>query len=157
MKLTAIIGLMAVMVILTVSVSCVSDQDSNQGVQEGETATEDSRETGSEPTENNLADPTGETEEDVSMADLNKGLRVWLNAGCTACHQIGDDPGSNIGPNLTDVGDKFTRDELIRWLRNPLDVDPEATMPAQTLSDEDLEYLARYLSLISTDTPSAED
>lgn len=157
MKLTTIIGLMAVIVILTVSVSCTSDQGSKQGVQEGETATGDSLETGSEPTENNPVDPNGETEEDVSMADLNKGLRVWFSAGCTACHQIGDDPGSNYGPNLTDVGDKFTRDELIRWLRNPRDVDPEATMPAQTMSDEDLDYLARYLSLISTDTPTAED
>lgn len=157
MKLTTIIGLMAVVVILTISVSCVSDQGPKQEVQDGETATEDTQETGSDSTENDLVDPTGETEEDISMEDLNKGLNVWFNAGCTACHQIGDDPGSNYGPNLTDVGDKFTREELIRWLRNPQDVDPEATMPPQTMSDEDLDYLASYLSLISTDTPSAED
>lgn len=157
MKLTAIIGLIAVIVIFTVTVSCISDKGSNQGGQKGETATEDSQETSSDSTEHNPVDPTGETEADVTMSDMNKGLKVWLNASCTACHQIGDDPASDYGPNLTDVGDRFTRDELIRWIRNPRDVDQEATMPAQTMSDEDLEYLAMYLSLISTDTPSGQD
>jgi cytochrome c551 len=87
------------------------------------------------------------------LADISHGLRVWLNSGCTQCHRIGDDSGGERGPALTDVGDRYTREQLVQYIRNPQSVNPDSTMPPQELSDEDLEYLARYLSTLSSDTP----
>ncbi len=95
--------------------------------------------------------------ETISMSDMSRGLRVWLNSGCTNCHRIGDDPGGDTGPSLTGVGDRYTKEELKAWIRNPQAVDPNASMPAQDLADEDLEYLARYLSLLSSDTSLYEE
>jgi cytochrome c553 len=88
----------------------------------------------------------------ISIADMAKGLDVWKNSGCTRCHTIGDDPGGTSAPSLTGIGDRMTKAELMAWIRNPQAVRPDAHMPAQNISDEDLEYLARYLSLLSSDT-----
>lgn len=93
--------------------------------------------------------------EDNPLTALSRGVEVWMDAGCRQCHRIGDDPGGDAGPALTDVGDRFTKEELMEWIRNPQAVDPDATMPSQDLDEENLEYLARYLSMLSSDTPQA--
>ena len=98
------------------------------------------------------ADDPGTPGDVISIADMSKGLTIWKNSGCTRCHSIGDDPGGSSAPSLTGIGDRMTRDELKAWIRNPQSVRPDASMPAQDISDEDLEYLARYLSLLSSDT-----
>ena len=94
----------------------------------------------------------GDTEPQVSLADVQKGLKAWSNSGCTNCHRIGDDPGGDMGPALTDIGDRFTYQQLVTWIRNPQSVKPDSRMPAQDLSDEDLDCLAKYLSMLSSDT-----
>jgi mono/diheme cytochrome c family protein len=93
------------------------------------------------------------SEATVSLTDVNKGLRVWLQSGCTSCHKIGDDPGGTSGPELTSIGERMAVGQLLSYIRNPQSVNPNAQMPAQTLSDEDLQYLARYLSILSSNRP----
>ncbi len=95
---------------------------------------------------------SGEPGETISLGDIMSGTQVWLSARCTECHTIGDDPGGNTGPELTGIGDRFTKDELKAWISNPQAVRPDADMPAQTLPEDDLEFLARYLSTLSSDT-----
>lgn len=58
--------------------------------------------------------------------DAERGRNVLLNhpAGqCTACHKIADGAGSNVGPNLKDIGAKRDRLYLLQGL-----VDPQAVV-----------------------------
>ncbi len=58
--------------------------------------------------------------------DAKRGRAVLLNhpAGqCTACHKIADGAGSNVGPNLKDIGAKKDRLYLLQSL-----VDPQAVV-----------------------------
>jgi len=45
------------------------------------------------------------------------GERLYLGAGCTACHTIGK--GTLVGPDLIDVGTRRDPDWLRRWLADP--------------------------------------
>jgi len=143
----------SILIILTLVslISCTNGQDADNEFN-------GDRDTGQGGTGSGISgNSAGESgpSESLSLTDINHGLRVWLNSGCTQCHHIGDDSGGDTGPALTDVGDRFTREELVRWIRNPQSVNPDSTMPPQELSDEDLEYLARYLSTLSSDSPGA--
>jgi len=91
-----------------------------------------------------------ETEE-VSLRDVGRGLQVWKAQNCTTCHRIGDDPGGETAPNLTGVGDRYTKNQLKDLLRDPKSQNPDAKMPPQAMPEEDLEYLARYLSVLSSE------
>ncbi len=54
--------------------------------------------------------------------DAGRGKSVLLNhpAGqCTACHKIADGQGSNVGPNLKDIGAKKDRLYILEGLVNP--------------------------------------
>jgi len=105
----------------------------------------------------NFSGSTNDPGETITMTDISRGLQVWSSGRCTECHTIGDDPGGNTGPALTGIGDRYTVDELKAWIANPQAVNPAAEMPAQNLSAEDLEYLARYLSTLSSDTAFESD
>lgn len=139
------------LVIITL-VSCTNGQSSGTDNPDGETSPRENQ-TAVTATGTDGTTGTGNgAGESVSLTDMNKGLNVWLNAGCTGCHRIGDDPGGDFGPALTGVGDKYTIVDLKTLIRDPQSVNPDAGMPAQELSDEDLEYLAKYLSVLSSDT-----
>src|SRR5690606_37954823 len=54
--------------------------------------------------------------------DASRGKSVLLNhaAGqCTACHKIADGKGSNVGPNLKEIGAKKDRRYILECLVNP--------------------------------------
>jgi nitric oxide reductase subunit C len=52
-----------------------------------------------------------------------------------ACHSVGG-TGGNIGPALEGVGNRYTDDELDRWLADPASVKPGTTMPNLGLADD---------------------
>lgn len=101
-------------------------------------------------------DSAGKPEDVVTLTDISRGLQVWKAADCTQCHRIGDDPGGDKGPALTGIGDRLTREQLRALIRDPRSVNPNATMPAHNMSDEDLDYLTRYLSVLSSDTAAKQ-
>jgi mono/diheme cytochrome c family protein len=103
------------------------------------------------------ADAQNGPEDIVSLSDVSKGLTVWKNSGCTNCHTIGDDPGGSTGPSLTGIGDKYTVEQLKVLITDPRSIDPQAQMPSQNVAGENLDYLAKYLSVLSTDVPDEED
>ncbi len=85
-----------------------------------------------------------------------RGRTLFRQQGCGACHSIrGNVARSRVGPDLTHVGSRHSiaagrlpndRLSLVRWLRDPKGLKPEALMPSfAMLSDEDLESLAAYL------------
>jgi len=144
MRTNAVVILILVFLI---NLSCAG----NSGENGGQPAGEDNGNVSDTGESGVGSDPPGET---VSIADLSRGLQVWQaeTTQCRTCHRIGDDPGGNSGPALTGIGDRYTRDEIKTWIQNPQEMNPDTTMPPQELSDEDLEYLARYLSMLSSDT-----
>lgn len=66
---------------------------------------------------------------------------------CVKCHIIDGDGGTE-GPNLSRAGAKHDLDSLIRRIRDPTEVDPDATMPAfeAELDANELRAVAEYLA-----------
>nr|MDH4408463.1 c-type cytochrome [Verrucomicrobiales bacterium] len=71
------------------------------------------------------ADPLAPFRLTLEGGDPVRGKSVLLNhpAGqCTACHKIADGTGSNVGPNLKDIGKKKDRLYLLQSLVDPQSV-----------------------------------
>jgi putative heme-binding domain-containing protein len=50
--------------------------------------------------------------------DAKRGKVIWHEAQCAACHRMGGE-GGDIGPDLTAVGLRFSRIDLLRSLTEP--------------------------------------
>ncbi len=75
-----------------------------------------------------------------------KGARLFASLGCTACHRIGN-VGGTVGPDLTKVGGRRTKEWIEQQIRDPKSHNPKSIMPSfSQLSDEDNDSLAEYLS-----------
>lgn len=75
-------------------------------------------------------------------ASESRGLRLVDTLGCFGCHQIEGRAGHRVGPDLSNIAAKRrTRDDLIRFIRNPGDV----AMPPYDLPDLDLRELADFV------------
>ena len=75
---------------------------------------------------------------------VERGQAAFKNNGCYGCHMIGK-AGTPIGPDLSQVGSKYSPDYLARWLRDPALQRPSAHMPALELTEDDMKALAAYL------------
>lgn len=83
------------------------------------------------------------------------GQQVFLSTTCVMCHAVnGTTAGSNIGPNLTHVGSRNTiaaatlantREHLLRWVADSQQFKPGNKMPANNLSEQDLQAVVDYL------------
>ncbi len=83
---------------------------------------------------------------------------------CSTCHSLavvrgGETQliGGDIGPELTKVGSKVTKDWLVFWLRNPQAYLSHALMPRYGWSDEDLYKVTRYVMDRLTDPDLLKD
>ena len=91
--------------------------------------------------------------------DPQRGAQLIDKFNCGSCHAI---PGVRaadgmVGPPL----DAFSRrtyiagelpnnlDNLVRWLRNPPDVEPNTAMPAVGLTEDEARDIAAYLYTLS--------
>jgi mono/diheme cytochrome c family protein len=63
---------------------------------------------------------------------------------CQSCHTIGG-PGSYVGPDLSNSGNRLTPAWIETWLRNPQDLQPAAIEPRRNLTDEEIRALTAYL------------
>lgn len=70
---------------------------------------------------------------------------------CVACHAI-DGRGGTVGPALDGVGDRFNREYLETWLRDPNSVRPGTRMPRLPLADAQIDELSTYLSTLRAPT-----
>jgi cytochrome c oxidase subunit II len=85
------------------------------------------------------------TASSVAQEPVEAGRKSFMESGCYGCHIVGK-VGTPIGPDLSHVGAKYSKDYLQRWLRDPSAQRPSAHMPALELTDEQVRALANYLS-----------
>jgi cytochrome c1 len=84
-----------------------------------------------------------------------RGKALVSAYGCVACHQI---PGvaaatGLVGPSLKGVSRRTylagrlsnTPQNMVRWIRNPQQVDPETAMPEMNVTEQDANDLAQFL------------
>jgi cytochrome c oxidase subunit 2 len=87
--------------------------------------------------------------------ELSRGRELFFSAACHNCHAIrGTAADGRIGPDLTHMGSRLTigaatvpntRENLIRWIRDPHIDKPRNLMPHSTLPLEDIAAIAAYL------------
>jgi mono/diheme cytochrome c family protein len=91
----------------------------------------------------------------VIAGDAHRGKRILAQYACQSCHRIPGVTGSEV-----DVGRPLdglvkrrvivgmlpnTQDNLIRWIRNPQAIDPDAAMPNMGVSERDALDISAYL------------
>ena len=91
----------------------------------------------------------------VEGGDAERGRAAIERFGCVACHTIPGVPsyGANVGPPLVHIAERgylagvlpTSPDNLVRWLRDPVGVDPRPAMPNLGLSPADAADIAAYL------------
>lgn len=94
------------------------------------------------------------SEEAVLSADTAvSGEEIFTRGKCSRCHTLGR--GRFVGPDLLGVGERYSRDEIVKWARNPELVYGERKkkplnegyppMPPMNLSEERARLVADYL------------
>ena len=82
----------------------------------------------------------------TSSGTVNPGEIVFKAQGCSACHTI-NGIGGKIGPDLTHVGSRRSKEWIEAQIENPKSHDPDSIMPSfAALPEKDIEDLADYLS-----------
>jgi len=82
----------------------------------------------------------------ASQASQDPGAAIFRAQGCSACHRI-NGLGGTIGPDLTRVGRRRTKEWIEDQIRTPKAHNPNSIMPSfARLPDKDVEDLAGYLS-----------
>jgi mono/diheme cytochrome c family protein len=75
-----------------------------------------------------------------------QGKQIFQREKCVDCHTI-NGKGGAVGPNLTNVGNRRSREYIIEQLKNPKSHNPDTAMPSfSRLPDQDLKDLVDYLS-----------
>ena len=87
--------------------------------------------------------------------DPARGKVALTQHACHACHQIPGVTGPEVyvGPVLEGLAGRrmiarslpSTPDNLVRWIRNPQEVDPHTAMPALGVSEVDARDMVAYL------------
>ncbi len=88
----------------------------------------------------------------ASMTDATTqqaAASLYGQSFCASCHAVqnaaGNLVGGDMGPELTKVGSKVKTDWLARWLRDPLEYDPDTRMPHYRFNDKEIALLAGFL------------
>lgn len=89
----------------------------------------------------------------VSAQVLSSGEEIFMQGKCVRCHTLGR--GRFVGPDLLGVGERYSRDDLIRWARDPESIyaekkkkpinDGYPPMPPMNVSESDAQKVADYL------------
>ncbi len=91
----------------------------------------------------------------VAGGNAERGRAAIQGHGCLACHTIPGIPGpdSNVGPPLNGIAKRAyiagvlanIPESMVRWLRDPLEVDPRTAMPGTGLTEAEAKDIAAYL------------
>lgn len=96
------------------------------------------------PAEPDLAPAPITTASATSGENPMDSAPAMVGTVCTACHSIGG-VGGNIGPALDGVANRYTSQELDRWLADPASVKPGTAMPNLGLADDVRSDLVSWL------------
>jgi mono/diheme cytochrome c family protein len=93
-----------------------------------------------------------------ARGDVRAGRHAIDQYLCATCHRIPGVPGADatVGPNLAGVGTRAyiggtlpnTRDNMMRWLRDPQQVKPGTAMPNLHIREHDVADLAAFLETL---------
>ncbi len=77
----------------------------------------------------------------------SRGAKLFRQSECIQCHTISGKGGA-VGPNLTTVGSRRSRDWIVQQIKNPSSHNPDTAMPsfASRMSEQDINALADYLA-----------
>jgi sulfur oxidation c-type cytochrome SoxX len=89
---------------------------------------------------------------DLSRADTEKGGEIFRRSRCVTCHAV-NGRGGTLGPELTHVGVKASREWLYSWIRDPHRFQPKTLMPRFRFTDEEARDVAAYLAYEFGDAP----
>lgn len=89
---------------------------------------------------------------DWSRADAEKGGEVFRRSRCVTCHAV-NGRGGTLGPELTHVGAKASREWLYSWIRDPHRLQPKTLMPRFRFRDDEVRDLAAYLATELAEAP----
>lgn len=78
-------------------------------------------------------------------ATLSKGAALFKEQGCFDCHQLAGTGGTS-GPALDEVGLRLGEEMIEEIIVNPQKVNPNATMPAFDIPQEQVEAIAEFLA-----------
>ena len=83
----------------------------------------------------------------AACSSNSKGAEVFRREKCMDCHTL-KGKGGAVGPNLTMVGSKRSRDYIIQQIKDPKSHNPKTEMPSYSnrIPEEDIQALADYLS-----------
>ena len=77
------------------------------------------------------------------------GARIMQREKCFECHTISGKGGA-VGPNLTTVGSRRSRDYIVEQIKNPSAHRTDSAMPSfKHLPDQDIQAIADYLSRLN--------
>lgn len=80
----------------------------------------------------------------LSDPAVARGKAIYAKLMCAGCHRIHGE-GTQVGPDLSYVGDKHDRSWLIAHFKDPQGLAPGSIMPAYSLSDPEMEDLTGYM------------
>jgi mono/diheme cytochrome c family protein len=91
----------------------------------------------------------------IAGGDAARGKRILAQYACQSCHRIPGVTGSevDVGRPLEQLAKRRviagslpnTQDNLMRWIRNPQAIDPDAAMPNMGVSERDALDISAYL------------
>jgi mono/diheme cytochrome c family protein len=92
----------------------------------------------------------GETsQEETGNGEKSNGEKLFKEKGCAACHTIGG--GKLVGPDLSNVLDRRTEEEIIKFVKNPADFDVTLMAP-QDVTDSEIKAILTYIKSKSPQT-----
>jgi mono/diheme cytochrome c family protein len=83
----------------------------------------------------------------VSCSLGSKGAEIFKREKCMDCHTF-KGKGGAVGPNLTYVGSRRTREYIFQQIKDPKSHNPRTAMPSFSgrISEEEINALADYLA-----------
>jgi cytochrome c len=91
----------------------------------------------------------------ITGGDPSRGPDLLRKYGCQSCHTIPGVVGANglVGPPLAGIASRSyiagvlpnAPDNMLRWIRDPKDVDAKTAMPNTGVTPSDARHIAAYL------------
>jgi cytochrome c len=91
----------------------------------------------------------------MTGGDPARGPELMRKYGCQSCHTVPGVVGANglVGPPLAGIASRSyiggvlpnAPDNMLRWIRNPREVDPLTAMPNTGVTPSDARHISAYL------------
>lgn len=93
----------------------------------------------------------------AQASHLRRGRELFEKYACVGCHTVQGLSRGNIGPELSDIGNKRKHDFLLQKVEKPRFNQPQTLMPPFHIPETDRVDLVVFLKSLRGPTPIAED